>query len=451
MTKSTGRTRATWIRAKSAIASRAWWTAQISFRRAFTLILLITVPVAMLAVPSKVSVDGIFYVLGAKTLFTPEFATLYPLFREPGYSAFLSAIHLFSGASLVVVGVQAALLAFAMFAGLYVVHRALGRTTITRYVFIIGLAFTLNPIYFTYAGHFMQQPFFAGLLACYAVLVEWSRKQPPRVKKWQVFALIVVLNIVTIWSSIGWLYLGLFATLLALCYLFLPTVWRLRRRGVRIISAVLLVGVISGATLAADRAIYAGWERLRDAQTATNAINPVVLKPLEEAPGLPSPGKALSLYSTLVGIGITEPYPKENDQFLAEQMRVRFYHSEWDTAYVREPYTSAALGYFALDDPSIVAHTIYALGSQPIAGFTVAGVAYSTVMVLGHAVLIIAFVRRQWFVGALLLIPVSWLAVYALSNTPIDRYGIPAYPLLAGAVALACDHLWWTRKQEEAK
>ena len=451
MTKSTGRTRATWIRAKSAIASRAWWTAQISFRRAFTLILLITVPVAALAVPSKVSVDGIGYVLGAKTLFTPEFATLYPLFREPGYSAFLSAIHLFSGASLVVVGAQAALLAFSMFAGLYVVHRALGRTTITRYVFGISVVFTLNPMYITYAGHFMQQSFFAALLAFYAVLVEWSRKQPARMKKWHVLALIGVVNFVTIWSSIGWLYLGLFATLLALSFLFIPSVLRFRRVGVRVISGVALFMVIAGATFAADRAIYAGWETLRDSQTATNSHDTVVLKPLEQAPDLPSPSDLPSLYSTLVGIGITEPYPKENDQFLAAQMRVRFFHSEWDTAYVREPYTSAALGYFALDDPSIVAHTIYALGSQPIAGFTVAGVAYSTVMVLGHVVLIVAFVRRQWFVGALVLIPISWLAVYALSNTPIDRYGIPAYPLLAGAVALACDRLWWTRKQEEAK
>jgi hypothetical protein len=211
---------------------------------------------------------------------------------------------------------------------------------------------------------------------------------------------------------------------------------------------VILVGAISGVTFATDRAIYAGWEAIRDAQTTTNAINPIVLKPLETAPGLPSPGKAVSLYTTLLGIGITEPYPKENDQFLAEQMRVRFVHSEWDTAYVREPYTSSALGYFALDDPSIVAHTIFAIGSLPIGEFSPPGVAYSLVMVLGHAVLIVALLRRQWFVFALLLIPVSWLAVYALSNTPIDRYGIPAYPLLAGAVALACDRLWWRRKQE---
>ena len=446
-----GPVRTLWTRIWRALKSPVWWTEQISFSHTLGLMMLVTLPVAILAVPSKVSVDGIYYVLGAKTLFTSDFSTLYPLFREPGYPAFLAFIHLFSGASLFVVVAQAALLTFASFAGLYVIHRALGRTTITRYVFIIGLAFTLNPIYFTYAGHFMQQSFFAGLLAAYAVLVEWSRKQPPRIKKWQVFALIVVLNFVTIWSSIGWLYLGLFATLLALCYLFVPTVWRFQRRGVRIVSAVLLVGAISGATFAADRAIYAGWERLRDAQTATNAINPVVLKPLETAPGLPSPGKALSLYATLNGIGITDPYPKENDQFLGEQMRLRFYQSEWDTAYVREPYTSAALGYFNLNDPSLVAHTIYALGSQPIGGFLFPGVVYSLVMVLGHVVALIALIRRQWFVFALLLIPVSWLAVYALSNTPIDRYGIPAYPLLAGAVAFACDRLWWRRNQGEKK
>jgi hypothetical protein len=154
------------------------------------------------------------------------------------------------------------------------------------------------------------------------------------------------------------------------------------------------------------------------------------------------------LYATLMGIGARDPYPKENDQFLAEQMRWRFFHSEWDTAYVREPYTSAALGYFALDDPSVVAHTLYAFASFPLGGdVPVAGMAYSLVMLLGHVVLIVALSRRQWFVFALLLIPVSWLGVYALSNTPIDRYGIPAYPLFVGAVALACDTRWWKRSK----
>ena len=401
----------------------------------------------MLAVPSKVSVDGIYYVLGAKTLFTPEFATLYPLFREPGYPSFLSFIHLFSGSSLVVVGVQSAVLAFAGFAGLYVVHRVSGRSTITRYVLALAIALILNPIFLTYAGHVMQQAFFTGLLACYAVLAEWARALPRRLRRWHVLVLLALLNVVTVWSSVGWLYLGLFATVLTLSLLFVPLLARrfTRSTWVRLVASTLLVGVLAGATVVIDRAVYAGWEHLRDAQTSTNDQASVTLKPLESAPSLPSPLKLVSLYGTLLGIGVTEPYPKENDQFLAEQMRVRFYHSEWDTAYIREPYTSAALGYFALDDPSLVAHTIYALGSQPIGGFSFAGSMYSLVMLLGHVVLVIALVRRHWYLVGLLLIPVSWLGVYALSNTPIDRYGIPAYPLLLGAVVLACDTRWWRR------
>ena len=427
------------------LRSRAWWVAQLSFRRSAAWMFGITVPVAMLAVPSKVSVDGIIYVLGAKTLFTPDFATLYPLFREPGYPAFLSFVHLFSGASLVVVAAQSALLAFAAFAGLYVLHRASGRTTVTRYVLAITMMLVLNPMFLTYAGHFMQQSFFAGLLAFYAVLAEWARKPPARMRRWHIVVMLVALNLVTVWSSVGWLYLGLFASVLVASILLIPVVTRRlnRARALRIATGVLLVGVLATATVAADRAIYAGWEQLRDAQTVTNNQVTVTLKPLESAPNLPTPESLVSLYGTLLGIGVTEPYPKENDQFLAEQMRVRIFHSEWDTAYVREPYTSAALGYFALDDPSLVAHTIYALGSQPIGGFSPPGTAYSLVMLLGHIVLIVALVRRQWFVAALLLIPVSWLAVYALSATPIDRYGIPAYPLLVGAVALACDTRWW--------
>ena len=407
------------------------------------------VPVAMLAVPTKVSVDGIYYVLGAKTLFTPEFATLYPLFREPGYPAFLTFVHLFSGASLVVVAAQAALLAFAGFTGLYVLHRALGYTSITRYVLAIALVLMLNPMFLGYSGHLMQQAFFTGLLACFAVLVEWARKLPDRMRRWQVVALLFVLNFVAAWSSVGWLYLGLFATALALSLIFVPMVTRrFRHRIVQVFSGVMLVAVLAGSTVVIDRAMYAGWERLRDAQTATNDQASVTLKPLESTPTLPSVVDVVPLYGTLMGIGVREPYPKENDQFLAEQMRWRFFHSEWDTAYVREPYTSAALGYFALDDPSVVAHTLYAFASFPLGdNVPVAGMAYSLVMLLGHVVLIVALVRRQWFVFALLMIPVSWLGVYALSNTPIDRYGIPAYPLFVGAVALACDTRWWKRSK----
>jgi len=431
------------------LRSRGWWTAPLSFRRSAAWIFGVMVPVAMLAVPTKVSVDGIYYVLGAKTLFTPEFATLYPLFREPGYPAFLTFIHLFSGASLAVVAAQAAVLAFAGFAGLYVLHRALGYTTITRYVLAIALILMLNPMFLIYSGHVMQQAFFTGLLACFAVLVEWARKQPPRMRRWHVVALLIVLNFVAAWSSVGWLYLGLFATTLALSFLFVPVVVRrVRHRLVRVISGVMLVAVLAGSTVVIDRAMYAGWEQLRDAQTGTNEQASVTLKPLESTPSLPSVEDVVPLYATLMGIGARDPYPKENDQFLAEQMRWRFFHSEWDTAYVREPYTSAALGYFALDDPSVVAHTLYAFATFPLGGdVPVAGMAYSLVMLLGHVVLIVALSRRQWFVFALLLIPVSWLGVYALSNTPIDRYGIPAYPLFVGAVALACDTRWWKRSK----
>jgi len=433
--------------ALASLRSRAWWTAPLSFRRSAAWIFGVVVPVAVLAVPTKVSVDGIHYVLAAKTLFTPEFATLYPLFREPGYPAFLSLVHLLSGASVAVVAAQAALLAFSGLAGLYVVHRALGLTTITRYVLAIALVLVLNPIFLIYSGHVMQQAFFAALLAAFAVLVEWSRKPPPRVRRWHILLMLLGLNFVAVWSSVGWLYLGLFATTLALGLLFVPAVLRLsRHRVVRVVSAAMLIALLAGSTVVLDRAMYSGWERLRDAQTTTNDQTSITLKPLESAPSLPSPQRLVMLYGTLMGIGVTEPYPKENDQFLAEQMRWRFFHSEWDTAYVREPYTSAALGYFALDDPSIVAHTLFAFASFPLGSdVPVAGVAYSLVMLLGHVVLLVALVRRQWFVFALLMIPVSWLGVYALSNTPIDRYGIPAYPLFVGAIALACDTRWWNR------
>jgi hypothetical protein len=425
-----------------ALMSRSWWMQPLSLRRFSVFLFGIFVLVAMLAVPSKVSVDGIFYITGARSLFGPDFADLYPLFREPGYPLFLRVIHEFSSASLLVVGAQAALLAFAGFASVYSLNRALGRESISRFQALLALILLLNPVYITYAGHFMQQSFFAGILGGFLVLVEWARRRPTGMKAWHVALMLALLSFVAIWTSIGWLYLAVFPTSLALSYLLLPSVRRLKapKSGLAFARlwkpSVTLVAVllIAGTTYVANRVIYGGWEVVRDAQIATSSMPTEVLKPLTGLPGVADPLTVFHRYGVLMGIGVSGDYPKENDQFLNDQMRLRFPFSEWDTAYVNEPFTSYAPGYFTLDHPSFLAHTVYSLGSFPVALPV-----YSAVFVLGNLIMLLAAIRRKWVVVGLMLVPISFIAIHALSGTPIDRYGIPTYATFAASVALVAD------------
>lgn len=439
----------------TAMWSRAWWTATLSFRKTFLAVILVTVPIAVLAVPAKVSVDSIWYILGAKTLFNSDFSILYPLFREPGYPFFLFVAHLFSGSSLLVVAAQAAMLAFAGFAAIYVLHRALGQPGIPRYVVTIVIALLLNPVYLTYSGHFLQQPLFAFYLGSFAILVEWSRRPPVRIARWHIVLLLGILNLASVLTSILWLYAALFPTVVALGFLFLPLVKKLAlqrfshfvRRSLQTVFSVLLLGALTLTTYAIDRSIYRGWEVIRDAQTASIVTQTKVLSPLAKAPALPRAEELVQMYGSLIGVGVTDPYPRENDLFLSQQMRLRFVHSEWDTAYIREPFTSEAKGYFQLDDPSWVAHSIYALATfPPRIDVPIASIAYSGTIVLGHIFILLALVRRQWVVVAVMLIPVSYLAIHALNGTPIDRYGLPTYPFFAGAVALMCNRAYWRRR-----
>jgi hypothetical protein len=440
-----------------AMRSRAWWGSSLSFRKAFLTLLLVAVPIAVLAVPAKVSVDSIWYILGAKTLFTSDFSTLYPLFREPGYPFFLFVAHLFfSGSSLLVVAAQAAMLAFGIFAAIYVLHRALGLSGIPRYVVAVVIALALNPVYLTYSGHFLQQSLFVAYLGSFAILVEWSRRLPVRLARWHLVVLLGLVNLASVLTSILWLYAALFPTVLALGFLFLPLIkkWSLPssrigvRRSLRIVSSVVLMGALALVTYAVDRGVYRGWEVVRDAQTGSIAPAIKVLTPLTTVPAVPRVEDLIHMYGSLMGVGVTDPYPRENDLFLSQQMRLRFYHSEWDTDYIREPFTSHAQGHFQLDDPSWVAHSVYSLATYPPKiDVPIASIAYSGIIVLGHLLIVVALFRRQWFVFALLMIPVSYLAIHALNGTSIDRYGLPTYPFFAGAVALMCNKAYWRRQK----
>jgi hypothetical protein len=87
---------------------RARLGSTVSFRVASLWIIIPTIVVACIAVPFKVTVDGILYLSSAKSLFKRAFRTDYVWFREPGYPLFLRAIHFLGNDGMYITLIQSA-------------------------------------------------------------------------------------------------------------------------------------------------------------------------------------------------------------------------------------------------------------------------------------------------------------------------------------------------------
>lgn len=131
-----------------------------------------------------------------------------------------------------------------------------------------------------------------------------------------------------------------------------------------------------------------------------------------------------------MGIGLQEPYIYENKLFLDQQMRLIWPVSEWDTAYVSKPYSDFAEGYFSLTNPNIFAHRAMSFSSE------FAFNAYRMIFVLSFATILWSIFKRKWLFIAIQLLPIYYIFVYAASNSPIDRYGVPAFAFAAASVGV---------------
>jgi hypothetical protein len=155
----------------------------------------------------------------------------------------------------------------------------------------------------------------------------------------------------------------------------------------------------------------------------------------------------------LAHIGTVAPYTHENDLFLRQQMLPDWAYSQWDTKYELEPFTSYAPGYITMPNPSDILHNVFAKN----AGW--APTLYSAAFIGFASALILAVPRRRWALLLVLSVPLAFLAVYAASNSPIDRYGVPSYPWAVASVVVLLHWLgewvmatsWGSRLREVAE
>lgn len=419
-----------------------WWKQSLSFRSSAVVFAVFTPIISLLAIPTQITVDGIFYVASAKAIFSPDFADFYIWYREPGYPLFLKAIHLLGNSALYVQAAQALCMGLSVWMLLYAFRRSLGFHNVTRFQVGLALVFMFNPMFFSYSGNFLQQALFCFFLASFAVFVEWSRKLPRKINDVLLVVFTLGLYVIAVLTSIGWLYLSLFPMLL---------IWvnivrrrylnpRLRqesqsRFGARILS-IVSIALLLISSYGLGRAIYAGWESFKAPYAAQASYDTTVVAPLQTIPTLEDPVYIATRFLALMDIGHIDEYEPQNEIFEEAAMRLRFVKSEYDTAYVNVPTTDYAPGYFALSDPSIIGHSVFAIlapVSQPF---------YKILYALFAVLTFVLALRRKWAALAIALIPMSFIFIHAANNTPVDRYGIPGFPFAIALATLSVGYLF---------
>lgn len=402
-----------------------WWVAALT-------VIGLPVLVSALAIPMRVTVDGILYISSARSIFTDNFAETYAWFREPGYPVFLAAVHLFGGAGFALVIVQALCLCTAAFIGVYCAVRALGRERASVGLVVLVTVLVLNPMYLIYSALVLQQALFALQLALFALALSWAIRPVRRLSPWVLLAGTAVNYVLCVWTSVGWIYLGLLPTAAVLVLVVGRAVGaRVSRRGLLAAAAVLVSMVVAvGAVYALGLTVYGLWTSFRDAHAAAATDIPTSVISPQAIPGIPTVQVEILRMLALMHIGTVGDYVYENLLFLQDQLLRGYPHAEFDTAFVKAPYSEFALGYFQLTDPVQFLFRPYSIAAR------IASPLYALVWAGGILSIVVAVARSKWQLLVFMLLPFSYVAVYALSNSPIDRYGVPAYALVAVSVSV---------------
>ena len=418
----------------------SWWNSAVSFRFSGWFIA-ITVPlVSILAIPTQVTVDSIFYIASAKSLFTPDFGEFYIWYREPGYPLLLSLIHLAGNSALYVQAVQALFMGLSVWMLLYAFIRSTGYQCMTRLQLGLAVLFIFNPMFFSYSGNFLQQAMFCFILASFAVLVEWSRSLPHRISELRLVAMTLGLYLVGVLTSVGWLYFSLFPMLLIFINVVRRRKFKYFRHGEkfaclkRFLFGSLVVIGLTALMFGIGRATYAGWEAFKEPFAEKVDYKTSVVSP-DSIPSFGNPVDIATRFLVLMDLTHIEPYEPQNEIFEEAAMRLRFLHSEWDTAYVNLPTTDYAPGYFVLSDPSLIAHSIFSILAPS------SQLAYKITYGLFALFTFLLLIRKRWPELALALIPMSFIFIHAVNNTPVDRYGIPGFPFAITLLVLAISHM----------
>jgi hypothetical protein len=285
----------------------------------------------------------------------------------------------------------------------------------------------------------LQQALFALQLALLGLGVVWAMNQyrPKRLSRPVLLVLVAVNYLCSIWTSIGWLYLALIPVTLTVILCYWPAVRRVFRRVASLPWKVVGGFVVAVAALVLVIFVYAvglqsykGWEAIKAPYLQSSSVSGDVIAPLSSIPYIPTIGEMTERMLALAHIGVVSPYIQENDLFLRQQMLPNWAYAQWDTAYVAEPFSSYAPGYFSMPNPSNVIHNVFARAS------IIAPVVYSTAFVGFALLILLSLIRRKWGLFLVLSVPLAFLAVYAASNSPIDRYGVPSYPWAVASVVV---------------
>ena len=411
----------------------------VRYRYAAWIIIGVTVFVSAVAVPIKVTVDGILYLSSAKSLFGHAMAANYAWFREPGYPVFLRVVHFFGNDGIYIVIAQALCLGVATLIALYAVRRMLGLGAPSAGVLAVVVLLQLNPMYLIYSALVLQQALFALQLALFGLGVVWALHRPSWLPRWLLVVLVLANYVAAIWTSIGWIYLALFPVVASiLIVLWPPTVSTFRRAATRarkalvVLLALVAAVAVTGIVYQGGVKVYSGWEALKAPYLAHLTIPGSVIEPLTGAPNIPTPFVLGQRMFALMHMGVVDQYISENDLFLRQQMAPDLAKGAYDTSYVNKPYSTYPKGWITIPNPSNQVHDAYV---ELTAGGTVGW--YVGTFIAFMLSFVLALVRRRWALVVVLLVPLSFIGVYALSNSPIDRYGVPAYPwAIAGAAVL---------------
>ncbi|WP_277495403.1 hypothetical protein [Aurantimicrobium minutum] len=398
--------------------------------------------ICALSVPQKVTVDGILYISSAKSLFSKDFVYFYASYREPGYPLFLWLIHQLGNAALYVCLIQGAMLGLAVYLTYWSLRWVAGHKTVEVWAAAILLLFGLNPMFISYAGLFLQQAAFTLILSLFVTTTALTIR-PLRQKRWATPISAFVVYLLGILLSIGWMYLGLIPTIFAISGYLIQSDF-LQTSRPRFTNSLLRIGVVLGIstiTYFIGSRLFDVWKTFKESVIHEGTISKAVIEPLSKVPYIPTPVEMFERINSIMHFKTIPPYVFENDLFMHAQMRLEFPQSEYDTAYILQPFTGFAPGYFELTNPSLVLHSLLSIAS-PIAGLIY------TVMMLVLVVGALYFaVTKQFSLTTVLGVGFQFVFVYAASNSPIDRYGIPIFPLAIAVLLTLIEQIIFRKKR----
>lgn len=381
--------------------------------------------VCAIVIPLNVTVDGIFYLGNSKALFSSDMGTMYTWYREPGYPLFIRILGvLFGNAGVVLIFFQGCLLGFAVVGTLVSCYWLMGRSKVPIYTLLISFLVSVNPMYTDYSGLVLQQALFSSILATFIILLAVSLRTSSQLKSWIPGILALVLYLGAIYVSVGWIYLGLIPTAAIFSIQIVRLISRTRMgRGkiTRYASFAISLILIGFALHGVGTTSLGVWENFKKATQSSSENRDYVIQPLSSAPEIPPIPVMARSFGALIHVGTVDGYEMENDVFLQQQMRLNFPKFSWDTAFVNEPITTYVRDSIFPSDPSFVGHSLFAIAAPLYSPL------YTFVLIFYLLTIVLLAVRRYWKLLALAAVPLQFVLVYVASNSPIDRYGIPAF------------------------